>query len=152
VHAPVARAAGADALPTPLAKPAISAAEQAFMDGWSALRQGRHQAAADSFARAAALSAGTPSASLLEDSRFWRAVSLARADQRKPAIAALREFLRQHPTAARAGEVTAILGWQLLRDGQIEEAQRCFVDAQKDAHPQIRENARSGLAAVAARR
>lgn len=149
---PGARAASAEAPPPPPAKPAISAAELAFMDGWAALRQGRYQGAADSFARAAEQGAGTPGTPLLEDARFWHAVAVARSGQRPLAIAALREFLHQHPTAARAGEASAILGWQLLRDGQLDAAQRCFEAAEKDSHAPIRETARAGLAAVAARR
>lgn len=147
-----ARASAAEALPAPPVKPEPSAAELAFMDGWAAMRQGRHQAAAASFARAAERSEGTPSASLLEDARFWKAVAVARSGPRPLAITALREFLRHHPAAVRAGEASAILGWQLLREGQLAEAQRCFEAAEKDSHAPIRENARSGLAAVAARR
>lgn len=146
------RSAAAEARPVSSAQPAISAAELAFMEGWTALRQGRHQTAADCFARAAEQGDVASSTSLLEDARFWRAVSLARSGQRPLAIAALREFLRQHPAAARAGEASAILGWQLLRDGQLDAAQRCFEIAENDSHAPIRENARSGLAAVAARR
>lgn len=149
---PGAGSVAAQAPPASSAKPAISAAELAFMDGWAALRQGRHQAAAESFARAAQQSAGTPGAPLLEDARFWHAVAVARSGQRPAAIAALREFLRQHPAAPRSGEAHAILGWQLLRDAQLDAAQRCFEAAEKDAHAAIRETARSGLAAVAARR
>lgn len=133
-------------------KIAMSPAERAFLDGWTALRQGRHQIAAAYFTRAAEESGGATSASLLEDARFWRAVALARAGQHPQAVAALRDFLRQHPGSARAGEATVILGWQLLREGQLDEAQRCFEAAASDPHSAIRDNARSGLTAVAARR
>lgn len=133
-------------------KTAILPAERAFMDGWTALRQGRHQVAAACFTRAAEQSGGATSVSLQEDARYWRAVALARAGQHAPAIVALRDFLRQHPRSARAGEATVILGWQLLRAGQLDEAQRCFAAAASDPHSAIRDNARSGLAAVAARR
>lgn len=133
-------------------KAAISAAELAFMDGWAALRQGHHQSAAVSFARAAALGEGAAHAPVLEDSRFWRAVALARAGQRPAAVQALREFLGRHPGAARFGEAKAILGWQLLQDGLLDEAQQCFEAAEKDPHAPIRENARSGLAAVTTQR
>lgn len=146
------RGVAAEALPAPPTKPALSVAELAFMDGWAAMRQGRHQAAAASFARAAEQSAGSPSSSLLEDARFWNAVAVARSGPRPLAITALREFLRHHPAAVRAGEASAILGWQLLREDRLDEAQRCFEEAEKDSHTSIRENARSGLAGVAARR
>jgi TolA-binding protein len=152
VHPNLPGGPGEEALPAPLRKPAISAAELAFMDGWTALRQGRHQDAAASFSRAAEQCERTGNSSLLEDARFWRAVSLARSGQRQPAIAALRDFLGHHPAAARFGEATVILGFQLLRNAQLDEAQRCFESAASDSHPQIRENARAGLAAVAARR
>lgn len=145
--------------PLPAAGPAsaepratISPAERAFLDGWTALRQGHHQVAAACFTRAAEPGGGAPSASLLEDARFWRAVALARAGQRPLAVAALRDFLQQHPGSGRAGEATAILGWQLLRAGQLDQAQRCFATAEKDSHAAIRDNARAGLAAVAAHR
>ncbi len=140
----------AEALPD--LKTAISPAERAFLDGWTALRQGHHQAAAACFTRAAEQSNGAASVSLLEDARFWRAVALARAGQHPPAVAALRDFLRQHPGSARAGEATVILGWQLLREGQLDEAQRCFEAAASDPHSAIRDNVRSGLTTVAARR
>ena len=133
-------------------KTAISPAERAFLDGWTALRQGRHQIAAACFTRAAEQSSGATSVSLLEDARFWRAVALARAGQQPLAVAALRDFLRQHPRSARGGEATVILGWQLLREGQLDQAQRCFEAAASDPHSAVRDNARSGLTAVAARR
>lgn len=151
-HPVIARAAGEQVLPAPLTKPASSPAELAFLDGWTALRQGRHQAAATAFGRAADQSDGNASASLLEDARFWRAVALARAGQRQPAVAALRDFLSHHPSAVRFGEASALLGWQLLREGQLDAAQRCFESAEKDSHAPVRDNARAGLAAVAARR
>jgi TolA-binding protein len=151
-HPIIPKAVDEEGRPALLTKQAISPAERAFMDGWTALRKGRHQAAAESFALAAEQNKDTTNAALVEDARFWRAVALARAGQHQPAVAALREFLRHHPTSVRFGEARVILGFQLLREGQLDEAQRCFESAQQDSHSQIRDSARSGLAAVAARR
>ncbi len=54
--------------------------------------------------------------------------------------------------SVRFGAAKVILGFQLLREGQLDEAQRCFESAQKNSLAQIRDRARTGLAAVAARR
>jgi TolA-binding protein len=129
--------------------PAPIPAERAFAEGWGSLRRGQFEVAASAFDRAVATGAGEP---ILEDARFWRAVALARADRRKAAIAALRDFIARHPTSPRFTEASSILGWQLVKEGMTKEAEQRFQAAAQASQPAVRESARAGLGAIAAQR
>ena len=54
-----------------------------------------------------------------------------------------------YPQSPRAAEVSAALGWLLLRTGQMDDAERAFREAGRDRSPQVSESIRAGLAAVA---
>jgi TolA-binding protein len=148
------------ATPEPTAKPASETttarvlaaatrtpAEAAFADGWTSLRHSQYEAAAAAFARVIALGGGEP---ILEDARFWRGVALARAGHSARAIEALREFMTHHQASPRLGEAASILGWQLLKAGQLDEAERRFQTALRDARPEVSDSARAGLQSVTA--
>lgn len=146
--------------PGPALKPAIQTtpakilaattrtpAEEAFTDGWTSLRHSQYEVAATAFARAIAIGGGEP---ILEDARFWRGVALARASHSAKAIEALREFMTHHQASPRLGEAASILGWLLLKAGQLDEAERRFQTALRDARPEVSDSARAGLQSVTA--
>ncbi len=158
---PVARAARVAAAPPvaaeaevpPLPLPARAgllggATEEAFAEGWQALRAGNADAAALSFARAAE---SAPQTALAEDSRFWEAVALARAGKTAAASRAMAGFLDSYPASPRAGELSAMLGWLLLDQGRVAEAKDRFVSALADPSDKVRQSAESGLLEVDAR-
>jgi TolA-binding protein len=141
--------------PPPAARPAPAArsahagpAERAFAQGWRALRSGGYAEAAGAFGRAA--NAG-PTAALAEDARYWRAVALARAGHAGEARGAMTAFLELHRESARAGEISAMLGWLLLDVHDDKGAARRFTAAANDPVPAVRSSARAGLSAVARR-
>jgi TolA-binding protein len=142
------RAAAAQAPPAPpLPLPEKAgllggATEEAFAEGWQALRGGDALGAAKSFGRAAD---SAPQTALAEDARFWEAVALARAGNAVTAARAMTVFLDRYPTNARAGELSAMLGWILLDQGRLPEAKARFVAALADPSPKVRESAEAGL-------
>lgn len=129
--------------------PEMSAAEQAFDEGWSALQRSEFGPAAAAFAR---IESAAGNESIVEDARFWRAVALGRSGQSQDAAYALRRFLSLHPGSSRAGEAAAILGWLLVKQGQFDEAKVRFHAAALDSRDEVRQSARAGLANLAARR
>jgi outer membrane protein assembly factor BamD (BamD/ComL family) len=123
----------------------VGPAEQAFIEGWRALRAGDHLGAARDMSRTIEAS---PNAALAEDARYWRAVALARSGRPDAARAAMEEFLRLHPQSSRAGEVSAILGWLLFDAHERAAAELRFRAAELDLRPTVRASARAGLTAL----
>jgi len=82
-------------------------AQQAFDDGWAALRAGDFARAAAAFERALAV---TSDPRAVEDATFWRGIALARAGEVARAAHVFTAFLTAYPRSARAGEVHAMLG------------------------------------------
>lgn len=119
-----------------------SAAQQAFDEGFRAIRAGDFAAAAESFG-AAEQSGGDPR--LSGDAAFWRGVALARGGRAALAVEALHAYLRGHPESARAGEAAAMLGWLLARRGDRAEAEHLFRRALTDPSERIRRSAAEGL-------
>jgi TolA-binding protein len=137
--------------PAPTAPPTSqdSEAERAFAAGWDDLRDGHPGAAATAFRQSYV---SDPSGALGEDAQFWEAVALARADRKGEAREAMQAFLQQHPRAARAAELSVMLGWLLLDAGEQAAARARFEAALDDTRPAVREGARKGLAAVREKR
>lgn len=126
-----------------------SAAERAFDEGWATLQRGDFSTAAEAFGRIESLAGSEP---IIEDARFWRAVALGRSGQGRAEADALVRFLLRHPGSSRAGEASAILGWLLVKQGRLDEAEQRFQAAALDKREEIRRSARAGLAAITARR
>jgi TolA-binding protein len=124
--------------------PSRPAGQRAFDDGWSAIRDGDFDGAADAFARAAAAGGG----SMAEDARYWRAVALARAGKATLAAEAFAAFVDAHPSSSRAGEASVMLGWLLFDRGDYPGAARRFRAAVEDRSSRVRESAARGLEAV----
>ncbi len=118
------------------------ATEEAFAEGWQALREGDAAAAARSFDRAAQ---SAPDTALAEDARFWEAVALARAGNRNAAASAMGSFLDRYPANPRAAELSAMLGWILLDAGRLADAKARFMAALADPSPKVRQSAEAGL-------
>jgi TolA-binding protein len=117
-------------------------AEAAFGDGWKALRANDFAEAAASFERAAAAAGDHP---LAEDAWFWKAVSQARMGFQKTATASLAAFIQRFPRSPRVGEASAMLGWLLIEQDDIDGAAARFSVAAKDRVSNVRESARLGL-------
>jgi len=128
----------------PLA-PARTAAQQAFDEGWSAIRAADFDAAASAFERAASSEAD---ALLAEDARYWRAVALARARRAARAAGAFEEFLDTYPSSPRAAEASVMLGWLLFERGDYAAAARRFRAAIVDPSERVRASAAKGLDAL----
>jgi hypothetical protein len=149
-HAPPSSSAAATAEPEeprrPAAAPTESAAAEGFARGWRALRGGDYLAAAAAFGRSASADPADP---ISEDARYWRAVALARGGRPASARAEMAAFLTRYPTSARAGEISAMLGWLLLDVHDRAGAQRRFRAAAGDRADAVRASARAGLQALA---
>jgi len=150
---------------TPAPPHVATADQQAYDDGWTALRAQHFDDAAAAFARTLA---DAPTGTLAEDARFWRAVALARAHHDSAAITAFREAIDEHPGSSHAAEASAMLGWLLVDNSalpsgsaasavqarldatkQLAEARERFTAAADDADDRIRSSARAGLDALA---
>jgi hypothetical protein len=118
--------------------------ELAFARGWSALRANEFEAAAQAFGQAAAERNDN---ALCEDASFWKGVALDRASHPTEAQAALTRFLVLYPRSDRAGEASVMLGWLLLRAGDVAGAETRFGGALGDPSERVRRSARAGLAA-----
>ncbi len=118
--------------------------EIAFARGWSALRSNDFDAAAEAFGRAAAERNDN---ALSEDASFWKGVALDRAKRLAEAQEALSRFLVLYPRSDRAGEASVMLGWLLLRAGDLTAADMRFGSALGDPSERVRRSARAGLAA-----
>jgi TolA-binding protein len=153
----VRRAAPAHKAPTPAVEPPVaapaapeartpSAAEQAYAEGWEAMRASRYGVAAESMKRAAE---AAPSSTLAADARYWEAVALARQGQAGKARTAMESFLRRYPGSPRLGEVSVMLGWMLVESQEWTRAEQLFRAAETDRAPSVRDSARKGLEIVA---
>ena len=132
--------------PAPPRSPVERAPEDtAYNDAWDALRANKFHEAAAGFARTFAL---VPDGPLADDARFWRAVSLGREGRAVDAIAAFRELVDEHPGNTHRGEASAMLGWLLVEQRQLDEAHRRFRDAANDQSATVRASARDGLDAL----
>jgi TolA-binding protein len=118
--------------------------EIAFARGWSALRAHDFEAAAQSFGQAAAQRDDN---ALSEDACFWKGVALDRGNHLAEAQEALSQFLVRYPRSDRAGEASVMLGWLLLRAGDLTAADARFGSALGDPSERVRRSARAGLAA-----
>lgn len=132
--------------PVAPAAPTPSAAEQAYAEGWEALRASHYARAAEAMKRAAQVA---PTSSLAVDARYWEAVALARHGQTGKARTAMEAFLRRHPGSPRLGEVSTMLGWMLVESQEWSGAERLFRSAENDRAPSVRDSARKGLELVA---
>ncbi len=128
----------------PRAGRARSAGQQAFDDGWRAIRARDFDGAAAAFERAASSRDGA----VAEDAAYWRAVALARAGDSDGAIRAFDAFLAGHPGSSRAGEASVMAGWLLFERGDHALAARRFRAAVDDPTPRVRASASEGLAAL----
>jgi TolA-binding protein len=131
----------------PAETPPGNEAEIAFARGWSALRTGDFSIAAEAFGR---VSSGKDSAhnALAEDALFWRGVALDRAGRFEPARQVLATFLARYPDSDRQGEASVILGWLLVRAGDLGDARVHFTGALQDPAERVRSSARAGLTAA----
>ncbi|MEO6776011.1 MAG: FecR domain-containing protein [Kofleriaceae bacterium] len=129
--------------PTPPASP--SPDQLAYDDAWTALRGSRFDTAAAYFAKALV---AAPGGALADDARFWHAVALARDHAVRPAIAAFRELVDEHPGSTHAGEASAMLGWLLVDAKHLDEARERFAAATNDPSPRVRASARAGIDAL----
>ncbi len=123
--------------------------ESGFARGWSALRTSDFEAAADAFGKAAS---GRDDNALSEDASFWGGVALDRANRLSEAREAFTRFLVRYPKSDRAGEAAVMLGWLLLRDGDLTAADARFGSALGDPLERVRSSARAGLMASGRRR
>lgn len=130
--------------PTPRRAAVPNDSESAFQEGWTALREAEHSAAAEAFARV------DPSSPMVEDAAFWRAVALGRAGRDEAATREFEVFLARYPRSARRGEATVSLGWLLLRQGRGDQARARFEEAGRDADVAVRRSAQRGLRALPA--
>ena len=118
--------------------------EIAFARGWSALRTNDFEVAAQTFGQA--LSEGDDNA-LSEDASFWMGVALDRTSRLAEAQEALTQFLVRYPKSDRAGEAAVMLGWLLLRAGDVTAAEARFGSALGNPSERVRRSGRAGLAA-----
>jgi TolA-binding protein len=132
------------ALTSAAARESRASVELAFARGWSALRANDFEAAAQAFGQAAAERNDN---ALCEDASFWKGVALDRASHPAEAQAALTRFLVLYPRSDRAGEASVMLGWLLLRAGDVTGAETRFGGALGDPSERVRRSARAGLAA-----
>lgn len=124
-------------------------ADQAFASAMQAAQARDFVGAARHAQRALTLAGERP---IAEDAAYWLGVMQGRAGQRAEAARSLRAFVERYPRAPRTEEASVILGWLLLRDGALAEAERRFQAAARAPFRNVRESAAAGLRAVAARR
>lgn len=126
--------------PTP-AIPAPTSVERSFKEAFDALRDGDFGVAAARFAEVE-----DKSDPLAEDASYWRAVALGRAGRTADARRAMERNLERWPSSARAPEVSAMLGWILLRQGERDSARAWLEKAQTRGNAAVKESAAKGLA------
>jgi len=139
--------ATSSSVPAPVRAP--DPAGRAFREGWAALQDGDHLAAADAFDRALRLS---PTGGVAEDAAFWRATAYSRAKRHEAAKRALMTFLSEYPSSVRAGEAMVMLGWLLVDANELVRAEAQFNAALTVSVPSVRTSAESGLTEIARRR
>jgi hypothetical protein len=60
----------------------------------------------------------------------------------------MTEFLDTHPSSARVGEISVMLGWLELERGDAASARRHFRAGLDDPSEQVRASANAGLRAL----
>ncbi len=132
--------------PSPAPAPAPrSMVQQAFDEGWAALRAGEFATAATAFERASVVTADPR---MIEDAAYWRGVALARAGDVGAARHVFTAFLAAYASSPRGPEVSAMLGWILFERGDLAEAKRRFEAALASSSREVRDSANAGLRAV----
>ncbi|HET9992429.1 MAG TPA: tetratricopeptide repeat protein, partial [Kofleriaceae bacterium] len=135
--------------PSAVSPPAAPSQDQvAYVDAWTALRGAHFEDAAAQFAKALT---AAPDGALADDARFWHAVALARGHAARPALAAFRELVDEHPGSTHAGEASAMLGWLLVDAKRLDEARERFAAATNDPSPKVRASAQAGMDALDSR-
>jgi TolA-binding protein len=122
-----------------------SETESRFQEGWSLLKAGHFNDAAQQLG--AAVDAD-PSSPLAEDARYFQAVALARAGKPGDAEHVLTTFLDRNPRSLRRGRASVMLGWLLAQRGERDAARGRFEDATGDPDAQVAASAHAGLAAL----
>lgn len=120
----------------------VPTSDVAFQRGFSALQAGDLSLAIAELEKVVA----DPSASLIEDARFWLAVAYARSKRTRAAVDGFERFLAHHPRSVRRGQATAMLAWQMLELGDADRARALFTQALADSSPEVRLSASAGLA------
>ena len=121
--------------------------EHRFNTGWSRFRDGDFAAAAKAFEEVIEADIITP---LQEDTAFWNAIALIRAQNKGAARRALRRYLSRYPDTRRAPDVITRLGWLLFEAGQVNDARTHFQAGSRASDPKVRQRATLGLEAVEA--
>jgi hypothetical protein len=130
-----------------VAKPAaVPAAELAFRRGWDELRANHPGEAATELER---VPLDHP---LAEDAMFWRGVALARSKRPGEAVRALTAFIARFPHSERVAEATALLGWQEIELGDLDEAEARFRSLTGPLPDDLKKNVEAGLAELHRRR
>jgi hypothetical protein len=125
-----------------------SMGQQAFEDGWVAMRSGDFAAAAKAFERVTVV---TSEPRIVEDATFWRGVALARTGEVGTTSHLFTAFLKSYPTSERAHEVHVMLGWILFERSDVVDARRHFEAGMKAPSARVRQAAAAGLSEVARR-
>ena len=74
-------------------------------------------------------------------------MALDRANRLPEAQEVLTRFLVRYPKSDRAGEASVMLGWLLLRAGDVTAAEARFGSALSNPSERVRRSGRAGLAA-----
>ncbi|MFO0723846.1 MAG: FecR domain-containing protein [Myxococcota bacterium] len=126
--------------PTP-AIPVVTDAERTFTAGWDALLASDFEGAAARFK-----DLEDKRDPLAEDAAYWRAVALGRAGRTADAELAMERYVARYPSSSRVPEVSAMLGWSLLRHGAKAEARPWLERAKAEGNATVRASAEKGLA------
>jgi hypothetical protein len=140
--------------PVPTARPDLVGGpvpgERAFEGAWEALRAGDARRAAAAFD---VVLLEARDAALAEDAAYWKAVALSRAGEERLGAIAFETFLDGHPGSVRAAAAAVMLGWLLVEQDRLTEAERRFAAAAGgDPTDRVTASARAGLDEVARRR
>jgi TolA-binding protein len=123
---------------------ALRPAELSFKSGYEAYRLKDYDRAARDLQRALQEEGAS---NIAVDARYWRIVALVRAGNDAAAEAAMREFLGLHSGSARAPEISAMLGWRLVKSDPAA-ARPLFEAATKSPDSKVAESGRKGLQLV----
>jgi TolA-binding protein len=124
-------------------------AEEAYQAGVAALKKKDFTQAIALFSQAAST---TKEPSLAEDASFWNTVALLQAGQTGAAQKSLQAFIARFPGSSRVGESRVALGWILVEQGSLEEAEALFTAALQGGVASVKASAQKGLDAINAKR
>jgi tetratricopeptide (TPR) repeat protein len=130
-------------LPAEASRP--ETAEESFDEAWRLLRKSDFKGAISALDRTLILADKSP---IAEDASFWSAVCHAKTHDDRKARTGFESFLQTFPSSPRAGEASAMLGWTLIRLGDLRQARFRFSTAEHDASARVRDSARLGMAAL----